>query len=119
MRSESDRPVGPCSKAPLQHVELPQERIMQAIHLVRGHKGLLDADLAILCEVETKALTLGTATTNTRATATKGAASLLPPSSSPLLIPYPLAVLDCVARRAPVDFMDDSATAQQKGHPSV
>jgi len=56
MSSESDRQPGPSSKVPLQHVELPQERIMRAIHLVRGHKVLLDADLAILYEVETKVL---------------------------------------------------------------
>ena len=56
MSSESDRQPGPSSKAPLQHVELPQERIMRAIHLVHGHKVLLDADLAILYEVETKVL---------------------------------------------------------------
>jgi hypothetical protein len=35
---------------------IPAERILQAILLVRGHKVLLDADLAILYAVETKQL---------------------------------------------------------------
>ena len=36
---------------------MPQARIVQAIRLIRGHRVLLDADLAVLYEVETKALT--------------------------------------------------------------
>ena len=35
---------------------IPAERIAQAILLLRGHKVLLDADLALLYEVETKVL---------------------------------------------------------------
>jgi hypothetical protein len=35
---------------------LPRERILLAIHVVRGHRVMLDADLAALYGVETKAL---------------------------------------------------------------
>ena len=37
-------------------VSLPRERILLAIHVIRGHKVMLDADLAALYGVETKAL---------------------------------------------------------------
>ena len=39
-------------------VVIPMERITQAILLLRGHKVILDEDLAALYEVETKALNL-------------------------------------------------------------
>ena len=35
---------------------IPIERIQQCIYLIRGHKVLLDSDLARLYEVETKVL---------------------------------------------------------------
>ena len=38
-------------------IGVPRERILLAIHLIRGHKVMLDADLAALYEVETKVLT--------------------------------------------------------------
>ena len=37
-------------------IGVPRERILSAIHLIRGHKVMLDADLATLYEVETKVL---------------------------------------------------------------
>jgi len=37
-------------------IGVPRERIVSAIHLIRGHKVMLDADLATLYEVETKVL---------------------------------------------------------------
>lgn len=37
-------------------IVIPMERISQAILLIRGHKVLLDSDLAELYEVETKVL---------------------------------------------------------------
>jgi len=40
-----------------ERVSVPSELILQAIHLIRGHKIMLDADLACLYEVETKTLT--------------------------------------------------------------
>jgi len=40
-----------------ERVSVPRELILQAIHLIRGHKIMLDADLARLYEVETKTLT--------------------------------------------------------------
>ena len=57
MSRESDRIPDRSSKVPLEYVRVPQARIVQAIHLIRGHRVLLDADLAVLYEVETKALT--------------------------------------------------------------
>jgi len=42
-----------------ERVSVPRELILQAIHLIRGHKIMLDADLARLYEVETKTLTRG------------------------------------------------------------
>jgi len=57
MSRESDRIPDRSSKVPLEYVRVPRSRIVQAIHLIRGHRVLLDADLAVLYEVETKALT--------------------------------------------------------------
>ena len=37
-------------------LSIPVERVEQAIYLIRGHKVMLDRDLAALYEVETKAL---------------------------------------------------------------
>ena len=37
---------------------IPAERIERAIYLIRGHKVMLDADLAALYGVETKSLNL-------------------------------------------------------------
>ena len=42
---------------PSQPLDVPPERILQAIHLIRGRKILLDADLAELYGVQTGALT--------------------------------------------------------------
>jgi len=57
MSRESDRIPDRSSKVLVEYVRVPQARIVQAIHLIRGHRVLLDADLAVLYEVETKALT--------------------------------------------------------------
>ena len=48
-----------------ERVSVPRELILQAIHLIRGHKIMLDADLARLYEVETKTLTRGIPGTQT------------------------------------------------------
>ena len=57
MSRESDRIPDRSSKVLVEYVRVPPARIVQAIHLIRGHRVLLDADLAVLYEVETKALT--------------------------------------------------------------
>jgi len=57
MSRESDRIPDRSSKVLVEYVRVPQARIVQAIHLIRGHRVLLDAGLAVLYEVETKALT--------------------------------------------------------------
>ena len=40
----------------MENVTIPAERILQAIYLIRGHKVMLDRDLAALYQVPTKAL---------------------------------------------------------------
>jgi len=53
---EADRLLQEPSKTLAEHVTLPPERILHAIHVIRGHKVILDADLADLYDVQTKVL---------------------------------------------------------------
>ena len=56
MSREADRLLQEPSKTLAEPVTLPPERILHAIHVIRGHKVILDADLADLYDVQTKVL---------------------------------------------------------------
>ena len=56
MSREADQLLQEPSKTLAEHVILPPERILHAIYVIRGHKVILDADLADLYDVETKVL---------------------------------------------------------------
>ena len=56
MSRETDRLLQEPSKTLAEPVTLPPEYILHAIHVIRGHKVILDADLADLYDVQTKVL---------------------------------------------------------------
>ena len=56
MSREADQLLQEPSKTLAEHVTLPPERILHAIHVIRGHKVILDADLADLYDLQTKVL---------------------------------------------------------------
>lgn len=57
MRGQPDRPRHKSSQDLVEHGRIPEERILRAIHVIRRQKIMLDADLALLYEVETGVLT--------------------------------------------------------------